>query len=69
MRVALLQVRRYEKDYLLRPNDQLPQRHAGAIATAEAAINALTEPLAEHPAERDQLQQIRRAMQMYTPTQ
>jgi methyl-accepting chemotaxis protein len=65
MRVALLQARRYEKDYLLRPDDQVPQRHAGAIAAAETAINALTDPLAEHPMERDQLQQIRRVMQTF----
>jgi methyl-accepting chemotaxis protein len=68
MRIALLEARRYEKDYLLRPNDDLPQRHAAAIAGAEAAINALTEPLAGRQAELDQLREVRRSMLAYVET-
>ncbi len=65
LRIALLEARRYEKDYLLRPDDSLPQKHAQAISDAERAINALTEPLAGHTAERDMVRQIRQGMLNY----
>lgn len=65
MRIALLQARRFEKDFLLRPDDRLPERHAEAIAEAESAMNALIEPLAEHPRQLDQLRAIRGAVGSY----
>jgi methyl-accepting chemotaxis protein len=65
MRIALLEARRFEKDYLIRPDDTLPQRHAEAIAMAERAINSLAEPLTGRSGELDQLREIRRGMQAY----
>jgi methyl-accepting chemotaxis protein len=65
MRIALLEARRHEKDYLLRPDDRIPARHATAIADAERSINGLTEPLSGHPHELDQLRDVRRDMLAY----
>jgi methyl-accepting chemotaxis protein len=68
MRIAMLEARRYEKDYLLRPDDKLPKRHAAAIADAETAMNGLTEALSAHPAQRERLREARRDMLAYVET-
>jgi methyl-accepting chemotaxis protein len=65
MRIALLEARRHEKDYLLRRDDRIPARHAAAIADAERSINGLIEPLAGHQRELDQLRDVRRGMLAY----
>jgi len=65
MRVALLEARRYEKDFLLAPTGDLPPRHAAAISGAFDAINALPELLADHPKELDALREIRGSIQDY----
>jgi methyl-accepting chemotaxis protein len=65
LRIALLEARRYEKDYLLRPNDAETQRHAAAIADAERAINGLTEPLTDYPREQELVRAVRKDMLEY----
>jgi len=59
MRIALLQARRYEKDFLLHRDESLTPKHDAAILVAENATDGLRVSLSEHPDDLDILQKIR----------
>ena len=59
MRIALLQARRYEKDFLLHRDESLTSKHDDALLVAENATDGLRASLSEHPDELDKLQKIR----------
>ena len=65
MRVALLTARQHEKDFLIRPNAELPKLHAAAIAAAETATNVLRERLDGNPRALAHLGAVRDAIVEY----
>jgi methyl-accepting chemotaxis protein len=66
MRIALLQGRRYEKDFLLHRDERLIQLHDNAILLAENTTDALRVSLNNHPDALGKLQKVRADILDYT---
>ena len=65
LRVALLQARRHEKDFLLKPGDKSSALHTNAGMAADAAADALRQKLSMYPAILEKLQRIKAEIQDY----
>jgi methyl-accepting chemotaxis protein len=65
LHVGLLQARRYEKDFLAKPDDKVTALLAQATMAADTAANALREKLSDYPATLEKLQRVKSDIQGY----